>query len=101
MLPPGTTPVAAVHPGVPHPPYSGSSAEAEPFASVATLISEPTRARVLCALLAVDGQLCVGDIALALEVPFDAVSYALRPLGTAGFVQRRREGRAQLLPPRR
>lgn len=69
-----------------------SAAEAEQFASLATLVAEPTRARVLCALLAVH-ELCVGDIALALGVPYDTVSYALRPLRTAGLVRRRREGR--------
>ncbi len=50
------------------------------------------RARVLCALLVVD-EMCVGDLARALEIAEDSVSYALRVLRTAGFVRRRREGR--------
>ena len=39
------------------------------------------------------GELCVGDLALALEVSEDAVTYALRILRTAGLVQNRRDGR--------
>jgi DNA-binding transcriptional ArsR family regulator len=59
---------------------------------VLTLIADPTRARVLYALDVVE-ELCVGDLALALEVNEDAVGYALRVLRTAGFVANRKEGR--------
>ena len=38
-------------------------------------------------------ELCVGDMALALEATEDAVSYALRLLRTAGFVTSRKDGR--------
>src|SRR3954449_4284686 len=47
------------------------------LASTLTLISDPTRARVLYALDVAE-ELCVGDLALALEVNEDAVGYALR-----------------------
>ncbi|MGX5655169.1 ArsR/SmtB family transcription factor [Geodermatophilus nigrescens] len=57
-----------------------------------SLLADPTRARVLYALDVVE-ELCVGDLALALEASEDAVSYALRLLRTAGFVTARREGR--------
>lgn len=57
-----------------------------------SLLADPTRARVLYALDEVD-ELCVGDIALALDASEDAVSYALRLLRTAGFVSSRKEGR--------
>ena len=57
-----------------------------------SLIADPTRARVLYALDVVD-ELCVGDLALALEVSEDAVGYALRLLRTAGLVASRKEGR--------
>lgn len=60
--------------------------------SVLTLIADPTRMRLLFALDAAD-ELCVGDLALALEVSEDAASYGLRMLRTAGLVRRRREGR--------
>ena len=66
--------------------------DAVALASILTLISDPTRARVLYALDVAD-ELCVGDLALALEVNEDAVGYALRVLRTAGLVANRREGR--------
>jgi DNA-binding transcriptional ArsR family regulator len=66
--------------------------EAACLASVLTLIADPTRARVLYALDLVE-ELCVGDLALALDANEDAVSYALRVLRTAGLVSNRKEGR--------
>ncbi|MGN6242268.1 MAG: ArsR/SmtB family transcription factor [Motilibacteraceae bacterium] len=57
-----------------------------------SLLADSTRAHVLYALDAVD-ELCVGDIALALQLTEDAVGYALRLLRTAGFVSTRKEGR--------
>lgn len=69
-----------------------STHQAEQLSALMALIGDPVRARVICALLAVD-ELCVGDVALAGNVNDDAASYALRVLRTAGLVQRRREGR--------
>jgi len=66
--------------------------EAQLMASLLTLLTDPMRSRILAALLAAD-ELCVGDLALALDASEDAVSYALRLLRTAGLVRRRREGR--------
>ena len=57
-----------------------------------SLLSEPTRLRILYALDQVD-EICVGDLATALEVGEDAISYALRLLRTAGLVRSRKEGR--------
>lgn len=62
------------------------------MAGLLTLLADPLRARILSALLVAD-ELCVGDLALALDASEDAVSYALRLLRTAGLVRRRREGR--------
>ncbi len=57
------------------------------------LLSDPVRARLLFALVAVD-ELCVGDLTIALgDVSEDQVSYALKMLRTAGLVQTRRDGR--------
>lgn len=56
------------------------------------LLADPTRARILYALDVVD-ELCVGDIAMALEATEDSVSYGLRVLRTAGLVTFRKEGR--------
>lgn len=69
-----------------------SPEEVDRLAEVLSIVGERVRARVVCALLAVD-ELCVGDVALAAGISDDAASYALRVLRTAGFVQRRREGR--------
>jgi len=66
--------------------------ESQSVASLLTLLADPLRARILSALLVVD-ELCVGDLALALDATEDAVTYALRILRTAGLVKRRREGR--------
>ena len=55
-------------------------------------MADPTRVRLLGALDVVP-EMCVGDLALTLEVNEDAVSYGLRVLRTAGLVTYRREGR--------
>lgn len=67
-------------------------ADAERVTSVLTLIADPTRMRLLFALDAAD-ELCVGDLALALDATEDAVGYGLRMLRTAGLVTRRKDGR--------
>ncbi|NHC22923.1 winged helix-turn-helix transcriptional regulator [Nocardioides sp. IC4_145] len=69
-----------------------TSEEGDRLTSVLSLMADPTRARLLYALDVVD-ELCVGDLALALSVSEDAVSYGLRVLRTAGLVKRRKEGR--------
>lgn len=56
------------------------------------LLGDPTRTRLLCALLEA-GELCVCDLAEAVGVPESSVSHALRLLRTAGIVTNRREGR--------
>jgi DNA-binding transcriptional ArsR family regulator len=56
------------------------------------LLADPVRSRLLFALATVE-QLCVGDLALALAVSEDAVSYGLRMLRTAGLVAFRKQGR--------
>jgi ArsR family transcriptional regulator, lead/cadmium/zinc/bismuth-responsive transcriptional repressor len=66
--------------------------EAGRLAGLLGLIADPVRSRVLFALAAVE-RLCVGDLALALDVSDDAVSYGLRLLRTAGLVTFRKEGR--------
>lgn len=62
--------------------------------AVATLrlLADPVRARIVGALHAA-GELCVGDLALALDVSDSSVSHALRLLRTAGVVRNRRDGR--------
>ncbi len=69
-----------------------TAAEAEAMAGLLTLMADPLRSRIISALLVAD-EVCVGDLAVALDASEDAVSYALRLLRTAGLVHRRREGR--------
>src|SRR5712671_2162795 len=66
--------------------------DAARLSSVLSLLSDAVRVRILYALDLVD-ELCVGDLALALELSEDAVGYALRLLRTAGLVQTRKVGR--------
>jgi DNA-binding transcriptional ArsR family regulator len=69
-----------------------SAEEAQRVTGVLTLMADPSRLRVLYALDEVE-ELCVGDLALTLEISEDAVGYALRLLRTAGLVTRRKAGR--------
>ncbi len=57
-----------------------------------SMMADPVRLRLIYALDVVE-ELCVGDLALALEVSEDSVSYALRLLRTAGLVATRKQGR--------
>lgn len=66
--------------------------DAARLTSILSLMADPTRARLLYALDVVE-ELCVGDLALALEVNEDVVGYALRLLRTAGLVTTRKQGR--------
>lgn len=70
-----------------------SADHASALAGTLSLVSEPTRLRILYALDQVE-ELCVGDLALALGAGQDATSYALRLLRTAGLVAKRKAGRA-------
>jgi len=66
--------------------------EASQLAELFKLLGDPTRARLLYALLEA-GELCVCDLAETIEVPESTVSHALRLLRTAGIVRNRRAGR--------
>jgi DNA-binding transcriptional ArsR family regulator len=62
------------------------------LAGLLGMLADPVRSRILFALSAA-GELCVGDLALALEVTEDQVSYALKMLRLAGLVGFRKDGR--------
>ncbi len=66
--------------------------DAERLGRMLSLLSDPVRVRMLFALVSVD-ELCVGDIALALDITMDQSSYGLKMLRSSGLVQTRREGR--------
>jgi ArsR family transcriptional regulator, lead/cadmium/zinc/bismuth-responsive transcriptional repressor len=69
-----------------------SAEDAGRLSSLLSLLADPVRARILYALDEVE-ELCVGDLALALEATEDSVGYALRLLRTAGMVSTRKAGR--------
>jgi DNA-binding transcriptional ArsR family regulator len=66
--------------------------EATRLAELFKLLGDPTRARILYALLEAS-EMCVCDISETVEVPESTVSHALRLLRTAGIVRNRRAGR--------
>lgn len=66
--------------------------EAGRLAEQFKLLADPTRTRLLYALLEA-GELCVCDLAETIGVPESSVSHALRLLRTAGIVRNRRDGR--------
>lgn len=68
-----------------------SEADAGRLAGLLGILADPVRSRILFAVTA--GELCVGDLALALDVTEDQVSYGLKMLRLAGLVTFRREGR--------
>lgn len=69
-----------------------SPTDGEQAADVLRLLADPVRVRIVSALHAA-GELCVGDLALVLDVSDSSISHALRLLRTAGVVQNRRDGR--------
>jgi ArsR family transcriptional regulator, lead/cadmium/zinc/bismuth-responsive transcriptional repressor len=62
------------------------------LAGLLGMLADPVRSRILFALSAA-GELCVGDLALALDVTEDQVSYALKMLRLAGLAGFRKDGR--------
>lgn len=69
-----------------------SEDEAEALAASFKLLGEPSRLRMLHALLEA-GELCVCDLAATVEVSETSVSHAMRLLRAAGIVRNRRDGR--------
>ncbi|WP_448610101.1 ArsR/SmtB family transcription factor [Geodermatophilus sp. URMC 60] len=69
-----------------------SAADAERTTSLLGLLADPVRARLLYALDVAE-ELCVGDLAMALQVSEDQAGYGLRVLRSAGLVSRRKAGR--------
>lgn len=69
-----------------------SVSEAGRLAGLLGLLADPVRSRILFALAAA-GELCVGDLALALEASEDQVSYALKMLRLSGLASFRKDGR--------
>ena len=66
--------------------------EVERITDLFRLIGEPTRVRLLYALVEA-GEMCVCDLAAVVDAPETSVSHALRLLRMAGIVRTRRDGR--------
>ncbi len=86
--------VACVHPERVQQVRNASLADADlaRTAGLFRLLGDPTRARLLYALLEA-GELCVCDLAAATDTQESTVSQALRMLRASGVVAGRREGR--------
>ena len=69
-----------------------SAEDAGRLAGLLGMLADPVRSRILFALSAA-AELCVGDLALALDVTEDQVTYALKMLRLAGLVSFRKDGR--------
>ncbi len=69
-----------------------SADDAARLTGLLSMMADPVRLRLIYALDVAE-ELCVGDLALALEVSEDSVSYALRLLRPAGLVATRKQGR--------
>jgi DNA-binding transcriptional ArsR family regulator len=69
-----------------------TAGDAGRLAGLLGMLADPVRSRILLGLSAA-GELCVGDLALALDVTEDQVSYALKMLRLAGLVNFRKDGR--------
>ena len=69
-----------------------SVADAGRLAGLLGLLADSVRSRILFALVTAE-ELCVGDLALALDVTEDQVSYGLKMLRLAGLVSFRKDGR--------
>lgn len=67
------------------------SSDAVRVAALLHLLADPVRLRLTCALDAAE-EVCVGDLALTLQVSPDSVTYALRLMRSAGMVSTRRRG---------
>jgi len=66
--------------------------EAGRLAGLLGMLADPIRSRILFALSG-GGELCVGDLALALAATEDQVSYALKMIRLSGLVSFRKDGR--------
>jgi len=69
-----------------------SADDAGRLAGLLGMLADPVRSRILFAL-SVATELCVGDLALALDATEDQVTYALKMLRLAGLVSYRKDGR--------
>ncbi|MET4098834.1 ArsR family transcriptional regulator [Agrococcus sp. UYP10] len=68
-------------------------AEAEALAARLKAVADPSRLRMLSMLAATDGEICVCDLAEAIEVSQPTASHHAKVLAAAGLVEREQRGR--------
>lgn len=64
------------------------------LAELFKIFGDSTRVKILCVLL--EGEMCVGDIALLLGISQSAISHQLHSLKQSKLIKYRREGKAML-----
>ena len=67
--------------------------EAEALAARLKAVADPSRLRMLSMLAVADGELCVCDLADAIEVSQPTASHHAKVLVTAGLVEREQRGK--------
>jgi DNA-binding transcriptional ArsR family regulator len=75
-----------------------TAATAERMAAVFKVLADPSRCRLVAALIEA-GELCVCDLAATLGMSESSVSHHLRVLRTSGLARARREGRMVYYSP--
>ena len=68
-------------------------ADAEAIAARLKAVADPSRLRMLSMLSAADGEICVCDLADAIEVSQPTASHHTKVLVTAGLIEREQRGR--------
>ena len=68
-------------------------AEAESMAARLKAVADPSRLRMLSMLSAADGEICVCDLADAIEIGQPTASHHAKVLVAAGLVEREQRGR--------
>jgi ArsR family transcriptional regulator, arsenate/arsenite/antimonite-responsive transcriptional repressor len=68
-------------------------ADAEAIAARLKAVADPSRLRMLSMLSAADGEICVCDLADAIEVSQPTASHHAKVLVTAGLIEREQRGR--------
>jgi len=75
-----------------------SAATAERMAAVFKVLADPSRCRLVAALIEA-GEICVCDLAATVGMSESSVSHHLRVLRTSGLARARREGRMVFYSP--
>ena len=75
-----------------------TAAETEPMAAVFKVLADPSRCRLVAAIIEA-GELCVCDLAATVDMSESNVSHHLRVLRSHGLVRARRDGKMVFYSP--